>query len=53
MDEYNTANPSKSLLDITDKRQKVGMAKIKQETKKEMRKNYLAGPKNQGLIPTK
>ena len=53
MDEHRTANPSKSLLDLIDKRHQVGMARIKQETKKEMRKDYLSDPKSQGSMPTK
>lgn len=53
MEAIDTANPSKTLLDVIDKQQKAGFAKIRQEMKKEMRKNYSADPKNQGSTPTK
>ena len=37
-EEYDVANPSKSLIDLIDKGKKAGMAKIKQEMKRDKRK---------------
>ena len=49
----DVANPTKSLLDLIDKRTKAGLDKIKADMKRDLRKNYLAGSKNQELTPIK
>ena len=48
----DVTNPTKSLLDLIDKRTKAGLEKVKADMKRELRKNYLAGSKNQELTPT-
>ena len=47
------SNPTKSLLDLIDKRTTAGLEKIKAEMKRDLRKNYLAGSKTQELTPTR
>ena len=45
-------NPTKSLLDLIDKRTKAGLEKMKQDMKRDLRKNYSAGSNDQELTPT-
>ena len=48
----DAANPTKSLLDLIDKRTKAGIEKLKQEMKRDLRKNYLADSRDQESTPT-
>ena len=48
----NASEPVKTLLDLIDKRTRAGMEKMKQDMKRDLRKNYSAGSKNQELTPT-
>ena len=44
-------NPTKSLLDLIDERTNARLDKIKQDLKRNMKKNYLVDSRNQELTP--
>ena len=46
-------NPTKSLLDLINKQTKAGLEKMKQDMKRDLRKNYSAGSKDQEPRPTR